>query len=128
MRIISELMLFGRAVIWGVCVDAVYSLVKVFRLYIRHNVLFIGIEDFLYCVLTAAVLFKNIFDQNDGIIRWYILFAVIFGMWINYVTAGRFFVKISSRLSDRIKGILGKISIKCRHLIRLIMSKALKNK
>lgn len=128
MRIVSELMLFGIAVIWGVCFNAVYGMLKIFRQYVRHNAVFTGIEDFIYCVVTGIILFKNIFDSNDGIIRWYILFGTALGMWLHYKTIGGMLFRISQKFADRIKSFAGKIIKKCRSLPALLASKALKKK
>lgn len=128
MRIVSELMLFGMAVIWGVFFNAAYGVLKVFRQYVKHNAFFVGIEDFIYCIAIGVILFKNIFDANDGIIRWYILFGTILGMWIHYKTIGSLFQKLSQKLADRIKSFTGKLLKKSRRLIGLLASKALKKK
>ena len=128
MRIVSELMLFGMTVVWGVCFNAAYTLIKIFRQYVKHNAICVGIEDFIYCVVTGVILFKSIFDSNDGIIRWYILFGTALGMWIHYKTIGRLFVGISQRFADKIRSFAGKTAKKCRRIFGLLASKALKKK
>ncbi len=128
MRIISELMLFGTAIIWGMTIDAFYNVLRVLRQYIKHGKLLMGIEDFIYCLITGMVLFKLIFDINDGIIRWYILFAVALGIWLHYKTMGKLLIKVSEKVADRIKRFIGKIVKGCINLLRRITSKLLKKK
>lgn len=128
MRIISELILFGTAIIWGMMIDGFYNMLRILRQYINHGAFLTGIEDFIYCIATGVILFKLIFDVNDGIIRWYILFAVFLGILIHYKTAGKLLVKISGRFAEKIKNTAGKIRKSCINLFRIIVSKILKKK
>jgi len=128
MRIVSELILFGMAVIWGMAIDACYNVLRVFRQYVRHGAFWTGIEDLIYCFIASVILFKQIFDSNDGIIRWYILFAVVFGIWFHYKTVGQLLVKISGKFAEKTKSLIGKIAKKCTNLFRAIASKILKKK
>lgn len=121
-------MLFGMAVIWGMMIDAFYNLLRIFRQYVRHGALWIGIEDFIYCLFTGVILFKQIFDSNDGVIRWYILFGALSGIWLHYKTAGKLLVEISGKFAEKIKSLIGKIAKKCINLFKGIASKILKKK
>ncbi len=121
-------MLFATAVIWGMMIDAFYNVLRILRQYIKHGSILIGIEDFIFCIITAVVLYMQIFNSNDGIIRWYILFAAAAGIWLHYKTAGRILVKLSGMFANRIKSIAGKISKKCTNLIKRITLKILKKK
>ena len=128
MRIISELILFGTAVIWGMMIDAFYNALRIFRQYVKHGALWIGIEDVIYCFIVGVILFRQILDSNDGIIRWYILFAVVFGIWLHYKTIGMLIVKTSEKLADKIKSLIGKIVKVFINLFKGITSKILKKK
>ena len=109
MEIVSEILLFCTAVIWGAGFDAFYNIFRVLRQYFKHSSLLTGIEDFTYCIVIGIVLFKKIFDYNDGIIRWYILFAAALGIFIHHKTMGSAFLIFSLKLSGRIKGVINKI-------------------
>ena len=126
MEIISEIMLFCTAVIWGVGFDAVYNVLRVMRQLFKHSSMWIGIEDFIYCIFVGVILFKRIFDYNDGIIRWYILFAAALGIFIHYKTMGTAFLSLSVKISGRIKGIINKIVGKSAKKYKKVSSKRLK--
>lgn len=128
MRIVSELILFGTALIWGMMIDAFYNVLRIFRQCVKHRQIWIGIEDVIFCFIAGVIMFMQILDSNDGIIRWYILFAAAFGIWLHYRTVGKLMVRISEKLANKTKPLVGKIVKIFINLFKGIASKILKKK
>lgn len=128
MRIIAELKLFGISVLWGIGFDAAYNFLRILRQYVKHGTIWTGIEDFIFCIGVGIVLFKDIFDSNDGVIRWYILFGTALGMWIHFKTMGMLVMFLSQKTSGAVKHVSGLVLMKLKNIFRFISSGILKKR
>lgn len=75
-----EMAIFVHAVIAGMAVYGVYTLLRVLRRIVKHNLLSISIEDFLFWVGTSFYLFIEIYYTSDGSVRWFFVLGVVLGM------------------------------------------------
>jgi spore cortex biosynthesis protein YabQ len=50
-----------------------YESLRLLRVCIPHNSIWIGVEDLLFWVLTGLLLFTMILNENNGKVRWYAL-------------------------------------------------------
>lgn len=66
----------------GIVLMVSYDLLRLFRLLIPHNPLFIGLEDFIYWVYCAVMTFLLLFYENSGVLRGYVIIGVFVGMII----------------------------------------------
>lgn len=64
----------------GIVLMVSYDLLRLFRLLIPHNPLFIGLEDFIYWVYCAVMTFLLLFYENSGVLRGYVIIGVFVGM------------------------------------------------
>lgn len=76
----KEMAIFVHAVIAGMVVYGTYTLLRVIRRIIRHNLIFVSIEDFLFWVGTSFYLFIEIYYTSDGSVRWFFILGVVLGM------------------------------------------------
>lgn len=76
----KELEIFVHAVIAGMAVYGTYALLRVIRRIVKHNLLSISIEDFLFWVGTSFYLFIEIYYTSDGSVRWFFILGVVLGM------------------------------------------------
>lgn len=76
----QELLFFSRTFLAGTCLAVCYDLLWIFRRIVKHSSFFIGMEDILYGCAAGFFLFSVIYQENDGIIRAYALFAVFSGV------------------------------------------------
>ncbi|MDU3181469.1 MAG: spore cortex biosynthesis protein YabQ [Lachnospiraceae bacterium] len=72
--------IFVHAVIAGMVVYGTYTLLRVIRRIIRHNLISVSIEDFLFWVGTSFYLFIEIYYTSDGSVRWFFILGVVLGM------------------------------------------------
>ena len=84
--IIKELQFFMLAVLRGVGILILYDLIRIFRRVVPHNVAAIAVEDVAYWIGTALLVFQLLYQENDGAVRGYALFAVAAGMILYHQT------------------------------------------
>lgn len=59
-----------------------YDLLRLFRFFLPHGNLWIGIEDLLYWLYCAAMTFSLLFWENDGILRGYVIVCTFLAMYL----------------------------------------------
>lgn len=83
----KEMAIFVHAVIAGMVVYGTYTLLRVIRRIIRHNLISVSIEDFLFWVGTSFYLFIEIYYTSDGSVRWFFILGVVLGMvFLSFLT------------------------------------------
>jgi len=97
--ILKELQFFGLAMLRGALILVLYDLLRIFRRIVPHGILAIALEDILYWISTALLIFQLLYRENDGAVRGYALFAVAVGMFFYHQT-------FSNWLVGHIAGIL----------------------
>ena len=91
--IVRELQFFGLAMLRGALILALYDLLRITRRLIPHGVWLIAVQDLLYWICTAFLIFALLYRENDGAVRGYALFAVAAGMIVYYYLIGRWIVE-----------------------------------
>ena len=64
----------------GVVLMISYDFLRLFRLLIHHGKWWMGLEDLGYWIYCAAMTFRLLFYQNDGVLRGYVIMCVFLGM------------------------------------------------
>ena len=83
MEVKEELIIFLLAVVSGGIVRLSYRFLHCVRQIVRHNLLAIEIEDFLFWIFSAMFLFVQIYHTTSGSIRWHFVLGVVFGAVIS---------------------------------------------
>ncbi len=91
----------------GALIAAVYDGLRIFRKMIPHNMLLIQLEDALYWLGMAFLLFFMLLQQNHGEIRFFVIIGAFLGMILYFLTLS----PIINRISDKIVAIINKIII-----------------
>lgn len=65
---------------FGFIVGGVYTVLLLLRKIIRHNKVLLVIEDFSYVISIEVMFIRFIRQYNEGLIRWYMIFAMMFGI------------------------------------------------
>jgi len=102
-RIVGELLLFGKSLVWGMGMTLVYEGFRIFRRLVRHGTFAVALEDLLYWIAYAFLLFRMLYLENDGIIRGFALLAVLFGM-ILYLQFRKLLIFLHKILQNTVKG------------------------
>ena len=106
--ILDEAGVFWDGLILGVLLVAGYDLVRVFRRLIRHGILWVSIEDCVYWIVCAVLMFAMLYQNNDGRIRAYIFGAAVLGGILYHLLLGKHFIRIISKVIIAIKKQLKK--------------------
>ena len=68
----------------------VYDSLRLLRLLIHHNSLFMGMEDFFYWIYAGPATFMLLYELNDGGVRMYAVAGVFAGMILYDKIVSRF--------------------------------------
>lgn len=91
-----ELKLFLASVIWGAALVIFYDCLRIFRRVIKHNKFCVGLEDIIYWAVSAVLIFKMMYQINDGAIRGFAIVGVGIGMVLYHYSISEFVVGIVS--------------------------------
>ena len=75
-----EVRLVWMSFVLGCILMASYDLLRWFRFFVPHGLVWTGIEDFFYWICAAVMTFLLLFYENSGIVRAYVIACVFFGM------------------------------------------------
>lgn len=106
--IYEELALLSFFFLVGVFLAASYDVLRILRGIIPHGSFLVNLEDLLYWVYVAVVVFVKLYDKNDGRLRGYVFGSILAGMIIYAGSFGRICVPVLIRFLQRICGVLMK--------------------
>ena len=105
-EIVGQCQLFLNGVFLGACMIFVYDLLRIWRRVIRHGTVWIGIEDMFFWCGCAAAVFGMLYRHNDGLIRGFVIAALLSGMLLYHFTFSRYVVKAGAKaLGALVKGL-----------------------
>ncbi len=90
------------AVVLGAMLLLLYDILRVFRRIFPHKILAIGVEDFLYWMVSGCLIFRMLYQFNYGIIRWFTVFGMLVGMLLYHLTVSVSFVRVTSKWLGRL--------------------------
>ena len=70
-EITKELVCFAAMVFYGVVAALCYHILLFFRAVIKHSTAFTDAEDILFLAAAGFGFFLTVYENNDGILRWY---------------------------------------------------------
>ena len=86
----------------------------IFRRLVRHGTMWISLEDLLYWIFTAFVIFAMLYQKNDGLIRGFSIGGIVFGMVLYNQYISRYTVKYIARILKKVIRLVQKI---CRFVL-----------
>ena len=101
--ILSEVSFFLASFLWGALLFFVYDQFVILRKVIPHPKFIIAVEDLIFWITAGILIFRMMYQMNDGVIRYYAIISVILGMKLYQVTIGKLFVYVGSRIGLWIK-------------------------
>lgn len=104
-----EAIFLGISLLLGVVLFLLYDILRIFRRVVPHGNIWIGIEDFLYWICCAAVVFVMLYQENDGMVRGFALGGIVIGMMLYYLLFSRFVIRINVAILKTVLGFFGKI-------------------
>ena len=104
--IYEELALLCCFFLVGVFLAASYDLLRILRGLIPHSGFLINLEDLLYWIYVAVVVFVQLYEKNDGRLRGYVFGGLLAGMVIYAVSFSRICVPPLICFLQRVLGFL----------------------
>lgn len=92
----ARLLMMGVAA--GAGLMALYDLLRVFRLLVRHGWLWIGLEDLGYWIFSGFAVFYLLYRENDGALRMYVIGTVLLAMVVYDRLCSVFFRKVLKKI------------------------------
>lgn len=100
-----------------------YDVFRIFRKVVPHGVIWISVEDVLYWIVAALLIFGMIFQENDGLIRGFAIGGILLGMlFFNYFVSP-FLIRSISGILKKILEILKKGLKKVREAVKIGLCK-----
>ena len=96
------------AVILGCTVIFSYDCIRVFRRVLKHKQWLTAVEDFIFWVTWAMVVYRMLYRFDYGSIRSYSIVGMIFGICLYGFCISRYFVKYLSLVFNYIRQKIAK--------------------
>lgn len=91
-----ELRLFLSSIVWGIILIVFYDCLRIFRRVLKHNKFWSAFEDVIYWTVSGFLIFRLMYQMNDGAIRGFAIVGVIIGMVLYHYSISNFIVKNTS--------------------------------
>ena len=116
---INQAYLFGIYSICGIIIGIFFDLFRILRRSFKTPDIVTYIEDIIFGIFTGIFLISILFVFNNGELRLYIFFAIIFGIAIYLLTISKFFIKINVKILITLKNFIQKILLILVYPLRL---------
>lgn len=100
--IIDEVTFLLHSFLMGILITFVYDGFIILRRLIRHNLFLISLEDLIFWIACAIGVFYMLYEENNGILRWFAVFGAALGMAAYKKSVSPFLIKIISMIIERI--------------------------
>lgn len=119
-----EVQFFLTSVLWGIILLVIYDVLRIIRRIIKHAWFFVAVEDVLFWIVSAFLIFRMMYEQNNGIIRGFSILGMTLGMVVYNQSLSEYMVKWISGLflwiGKGIRKVAGGIWKPIRFLLRRI--------
>lgn len=100
-----------------------YDVFRIFRKVVPHGVIWISVEDVLYWIVAALLIFGMIFQENDGLIRGFAIGGILLGMLFFNHFVSPFLIRSISGILKKILEILKKGLKKVQEAVKIGLCK-----
>lgn len=121
-EIMNEVNFFLYSFAMGVIITFTYDWLLILRRLIKHGNFLISFEDLLFWIACAIGVFYMLYEENNGILRWFAVLGAAIGMFAYRRLLGRHFVLFMSKLLKKFFAALYKIvSIICKPIRKILL-------
>lgn len=85
----------------GIMITFLYDFILISRQVIRHSMAGVSLEDLMFWIFCAGAVFYLLYEENNGILRWFAVVGAAVGMMIYKKLIGMHFVLFVSRIMKR---------------------------
>ncbi len=108
-NIVNEVTFLLHSFLMGIIITFVYDGFLILRRLIRHSLFLISIEDLIFWIACAIGVFYMLYEENNGILRWFAVFGASLGMLAYKLSISAAIVNIVSNIIGRIISALGRV-------------------
>lgn len=105
-NIVNEVTFLLHSFFMGVIITFVYDGFSILRRLIRHNLFLISVEDLIFWIACAIGVFYMLYEENNGILRWFAVFGASMGMLIYKMSISAMIVNVISCIIERMVRIV----------------------
>lgn len=96
--ILMEVYFLASSILMGIIITFVYDFILIGRRVVSHSLFFISVEDFIFWAVCAVAVFYMLYEENNGILRWFAVTGAAVGMLLYKKIVGIHFVNILSTI------------------------------
>jgi spore cortex biosynthesis protein YabQ len=104
--VMDQIRVFLYAIAGGAAVALLYDLLRIKRRAIKSSVIIVNIEDLLYWLAAAVLIFFTVYSSNSGEIRGYIFIGNIIGVALYLLLLSKIVIASSMAIINLVKKIL----------------------
>lgn len=86
--------LLAASFLFGMILMLLYDIFRILRRIVRHGTALMAVEDILYWLFCAIGIFAMLYQENDGLLRWFVLVGVAIGMLFENAVISPFVVRL----------------------------------
>ncbi len=103
--IVEQVYIFFYAILAGAIAAFLYDILRIKRRAVRTGVIFVSLEDILYWLVAAVVMFIAVYNTNSGEMRGYIFIGNVIGVILYETLFSNIIIKSSVMVINLIKRI-----------------------
>lgn len=96
--IYDEAELFFVCLLLGMVLAFIYDFVRILRLFLSHKNWVVDLEDLLFWLFTAWIVFRTLFVYNRGALRGYAFFGMFLGVLLYAFTLSRLLLYLMEKI------------------------------
>ena len=104
----GQAFIFLAAVITGFLCGFIFDAFRILRRIFRHGSVLTQIEDIIFWVLAALIVFYMMFITNSGELRGFGILGVFLGMVLYFASISRLVISCANKIIEMIKKVLRK--------------------
>ena len=102
----DPLLFFLASILFGVCLQAIYDIIRGIRRVFYHKSVFLFIEDIGFGIFTAVMAFIFLCTYNDGELRGFFFLGIVIGMILYYQLCSKFLLRAVIHITEKLKKII----------------------
>lgn len=119
-----QLQFFGVSILWGAILLVIYDVLRIFRRIVKHGRAWVALEDMIFWTISGILIFKMMYQQNNGIIRGFSIMGMAIGMIVYNKLLSNHLVKGISfgihKIFEFIKKVIHFLTSPLRFLLRKV--------
>ena len=109
----DPLLFFLASILFGVCLQAIYDIIRGIRRVFYHKSVFLFIEDIGFGIFTAVMAFIFLCTYNDGELRGFFFLGIVVGMILYYQLCSKFLLMAVIHITEKLKKIIRQFEKVC---------------